>query len=170
MKVLAASLFLLGAIAFFAIRAPRLQAFADDRAEISAIENRLLDGVKTKDVDKIMSCYSPDESLFVFDVIPPRQYVGAKAYRKDWDDLFAMFPTIQEASISDISVTADHNLGYARLITHGVFVDKTGKKMESYIRTTDVFRKSGGKWLIVHEHNSVPVDLATGQADMMSKP
>jgi hypothetical protein len=24
--------------------------------------------------------------------------------------------------------------------------------------------------LIVHEHNSVPVDLATGKADLMSKP
>jgi ketosteroid isomerase-like protein len=61
-------------------------------------------------------------------------------------------------------------MGYAHLISHSVLTDKDGKKAEINVRTTDVFRKTGGKWLIVHEHNSVPVDLATGKADMMSKP
>jgi ketosteroid isomerase-like protein len=35
---------------------------------------------------------------------------------------------------------------------------------------TDVYRKIHGKWLIFHEHVSFPVDLATGQADVLSKP
>jgi ketosteroid isomerase-like protein len=38
------------------------------------------------------------------------------------------------------------------------------------VRITDVYRKIGGKWLIVLEHVSVPVDLATGKPDMLSKP
>jgi ketosteroid isomerase-like protein len=38
------------------------------------------------------------------------------------------------------------------------------------IRTTDCLKKIKGKWLIVHEHNSVPVDLATGKGDLLSKP
>jgi ketosteroid isomerase-like protein len=38
------------------------------------------------------------------------------------------------------------------------------------VRSTDVLRKQKGQWLIVQEHNSFPVDLATGQADMLSKP
>jgi hypothetical protein len=33
----------------------------------------------------------PDESLVVFDLIPPRQYLGANAYRKDWTDFLAIF-------------------------------------------------------------------------------
>jgi ketosteroid isomerase-like protein len=37
-------------------------------------------------------------------------------------------------------------------------------------RLTDVLRKVKGKWLIVHEHVSVPVDVATGKADLTSKP
>ncbi|PYV22614.1 MAG: DUF4440 domain-containing protein, partial [Acidobacteria bacterium] len=28
----------------------------------------------------------------------------------------------------------------------------------------------GGKWLITHEHVSVPVDFASGKADLSSKP
>ena len=37
-------------------------------------------------------------------------------------------------------------------------------------RLTDRLKKIKGKWLIVHEHGSFPVDLATGKADLLSKP
>lgn len=150
--------------------AGRVHASADDNAEITAVEQRVIEGFKTKDVDKIMSCYVPDETLFVFDVVPPREYVGAKAYRKDWDELFAEFSGPAEADMSDLKVFVQGTMGYAHLIVHSVLTDKDGKKTESNVRTTDVFRKTGGKWLIVHEHNSVPVDFATGKADMMAKP
>ena len=31
-----------------------------------------------------MKNYAPDETLLVFDVVPPREYKGADAFRKDW--------------------------------------------------------------------------------------
>lgn len=148
----------------------RVQAYADDKAAITAVEQRLIDGFKAKDVNQIMSCYAPDESLFVFDIVPPREYVGAKAYRKDWEDLFAQFPGPAEADMSHLNVTANGAFGYAHLIVHSALTDKQGKKLETDVRTTDVFRKVNGKWLIVHEHNSFPVDLATGKAELLSKP
>jgi ketosteroid isomerase-like protein len=86
------------------------------------------------------------------------------------EDLFAQFPGPVEADLSELKVVADGTFGYAHLIDHSALTDKDGKKVESTVRTTDVFRKMGGKWLIVHEHNSVPVDLATGKADMTAKP
>jgi uncharacterized protein (TIGR02246 family) len=148
----------------------RVQAYADDKSEITDLEQRLLEGFKAKDVNKIMSCYTPDESLFLFDVIPPRQYVGAKAYRKDLEHLFAQYPGRIKAEMSDLNVVANRTLGYAHLIFHGVFTDRDGKKTDTNVRTTDVFRKTGGKWLIVYKHNSVPVDLASGKADLRAKP
>ncbi|HEX3988916.1 MAG TPA: hypothetical protein VHZ30_05755, partial [Verrucomicrobiae bacterium] len=33
-----------------------------------------------------------DDSLLVFDATIPRQYVGATAYKKDWEDFFDMVP------------------------------------------------------------------------------
>jgi hypothetical protein len=60
-----------------------------DTAPIKALEDRLATAAEARDLDAIMQAYVPDESLFVFDVIPPRQYVGAKAFRKDWDDFLA---------------------------------------------------------------------------------
>ena len=37
-----------------------------------------------RDLDGVMAAYVPDDSLFVFDVVPLREYVGYKAYRDDW--------------------------------------------------------------------------------------
>ena len=38
---------------------------------------------------------------------------------------------------------------------------RDGKTLDLTVRVTDVYRKIGGKWLIVHERVSVPVDLTT---------
>ena len=57
------------------------QTKSKDEAKIRALEEQYVAAVNAKDVNAIMKVYVPDESLFVFDVIPPRQYVGAKAYR-----------------------------------------------------------------------------------------
>ena len=47
---------------------------------------------------------------------------------------------------------------------------KDGSKAEMNFRLTDCLKKIKGKWLIIHEHVSFPVDLATGKADVLSKP
>jgi uncharacterized protein (TIGR02246 family) len=142
-----------------------------DEAEIRALEQRFSAAFKAKDIDTIMSGYVPDETLFVFDVVPPRQYVGAKAYRKDWEDFLAAFPgPVDTFEISDLSVMTDGNLGVSHSIQRAVLTDKDGKKADITFRVTDVYRKIKGKWLIVHEHVSVPVDLVTGKADLSAKP
>ena len=61
-----------------AARAIRVSARTSDTAEIKALEQRLIDGIKAKDAKQIMSCYSND--VFAYDVVPPRQYVGAAAF------------------------------------------------------------------------------------------
>src|SRR5215472_6652987 len=53
----------------------------DDEAKIRALENQFVAAVNAKDLDAIMKVYMPDKTLLVFDVVPSRQYVGAKAYR-----------------------------------------------------------------------------------------
>ena len=145
-------------------------AHADDQADIKALEQRYVTAVKAKDIQAIMACYVPDESLLVFDVYPPRQYVGAKAYQKDWEELFASYPGPGEMEMSDLSVMTEGNLGYGHNIQHTTFTDKDGKKTTVILRVSNGYRKINGKWLISHEHVSVPVDLATGKAELTSKP
>ena len=141
-----------------------------NEAQIRALEEQLGAAMKAKDLDRIMSAYSPDESLFVFDVVPPRQYVGAKAYREDFENFLAAYPGAITVELSDLAVVADGKLGFAHYVIRVAGTDKAGKEVDNTYRITDCLRKQKGKWLIVHEHVSVPVDLATGKADLTSKP
>lgn len=143
---------------------------ADSRADIKALEDRFIAAFKAKDVDAIMKVYAPDQTLFVFDLVPPRQYVGAAAYRKDWQDFLGTFNGPITVEISDLDIAADHNLGYGHSIQRVAGTDKQGKKIDLTARVTDVYKKTRGQWLIVHEHVSVPVDLDTGKPDLSSKP
>jgi ketosteroid isomerase-like protein len=137
---------------------------------LRAAEERIVEGFKAKDADAIMANFVTDESLVVFDVAPPRQYVGAKAYRKDWADFFATVSgPIISCEISDLAVTTSGKLGLAHCAFHAVWNGPDGKKVDATVRVTDGFRKIDGKWLIIHEHVSAPVDLATGVADFASK-
>jgi uncharacterized protein (TIGR02246 family) len=143
----------------------------NDEADIKTLEQNLMAAAKAKDVAKVMSFYAPGEKLFVFDVVPPRQYAGFDAYKKDWEDLFAQLQGPMTFDISDLNVTTNgSDLAFSHSIQRatGTFTD--GKPLDLTVRVTDVYRKIDGKWLIVHEHVSVPVDIKTGQADLQSKP
>ena len=141
-----------------------------DEAAIRALESRFAAAFNAKDLDAIMKVYVPDESLLVFDVVPPRQYAGAKAYRKDWQDLLGMFPGPLKFEVSDLHVFASGRLGYGYSIQHLSGADAKGQTIDLTVRVTDVYRKIKGRWLVVHEHVSVPVDLATGKPDLASTP
>ena len=39
-----------------------------------------------------------------------------------------------------------------------------------WLRYTEGLKKIGGQWRVVHEHISVPADMATGKAVMDLKP
>src|SRR5205085_721126 len=122
-----------------------------DESDIRALEDRFAAAFKAKDLDGIMSVYVPDESLIVFDIVPPRQFVGAKAYRQDFEQFMAMSPgPIEVFEIKDLSIVTDHDLAFSHSIQHLAFTGKDGKEVDITVRVTDGYRKIKGKWLIVH--------------------
>jgi ketosteroid isomerase-like protein len=141
-----------------------------DEEQIKRVYEKLISGCKAKDVDAIMTAYVADQSLLVFDALPPRQYVGAKAYRKDWQEFLAFFKGPVKCESSELSVVADKMFGYSHTIFHTSGTDTKDKPVDLTMRVTDVYRKIGGTWKIVHEHISFPVDLDTGKPDLSSRP
>ena len=139
-----------------------------DEAAIRALEARFTAAVTAKDVDAIMKVYAPD--VFVFDVVPPRQYVGGAAYRKDWEGLMSGFKGPLKFEVSDLTVDVAGPVAWSHSIQHIAGVDPTGQPSDMTVRVTDVYRKTANGWRIVQEHVSVPVDPATGKADLQSKP
>ena len=133
-------------------------------------EDRFAAAVNAGDVNAIMKSYVPDQSLVVFDVVPPRQYLGADAYRKDWVGFLAAFKGPVKFDITDLAIATEGNLAFSHSIQRVRGTDTKGQPLDLTVRVTDGYRKIGGNWLIVLEHVSVPVDLATGKPDLSSKP
>ena len=160
--------FVLGASLIPDIAAAQPDATA--KAEIQALEDQFAQAFNAKDVDGVMKVYAPGPDLFVFDVAPPRQYVGWDAYRKDWQDFLGAFKGPIKVTISDLDIFADENMAYSHSVQHLAGTDMKDKPIEFVVRVTDVYRKLKGAWLIVHEHVSVPVNFETNKPDIMSTP
>ncbi|MGA7538271.1 MAG: nuclear transport factor 2 family protein [Steroidobacteraceae bacterium] len=143
---------------------------ARDKAAIEALEARFAAAFNAKDVSAIMRVYEPGQSLFVFDVTPPRQHVGWADYKADWENTFKTTPGPVHFSISDLGVTVVGPVAYGHSIQKMTFTRANASKGELVVRVSDVYRKIHGRWLIVQEHVSVPVDLSTGKPDLLSKP
>jgi uncharacterized protein (TIGR02246 family) len=144
------------------------RAQSDGEAGIRALEASFIAAFNAKDLDGIMKVYAPD--VFVFDLVPPRQYVGRDAYRDDFKALLGGFKGPISVSVSDLVAHADGDVGYAHSIQHLTGTNADGSKADLTVRVSDVYRKVGGEWKIVLEHVSVPVDLATGKPDFTSAP
>jgi ketosteroid isomerase-like protein len=151
--------------------APQKVGGNKDEQEIRALYARWLPAFRAKDVDSIMRAYAHSDDLFLFDVTPPRAYVGFLAVQHDYQDFFAAFPgSVDRGEIQELSIVTDGKLGYTHLVEPMILTTKDGSKFNLTLRITDGLRKTDGKWLITQEHVSVPVDLETGKADLSSKP
>ena len=119
----------------------------------------LLASIQARDVDRVMSHYQKSEDLIAFDVTPPMEYRGWDAYRKDYQDVFTQFKSIDKAEFKELHTRSSGTMAYFAAIVH---LDATGQDDKTTpldLRLTDVLQKIGGKWLIVHEHASVPANL-----------
>lgn len=159
---------ILMAVALAAV-SPSVAASADEEA-IRALEHRFAAALNAADIDAMMKNYVQDESLVVFDIVPPREHRGAAAYRKAWEGFFASFKGSPHIAISDLTITADGNVAFSHSIQHVTGTDRNGHRVDRTVRVTDGYRKINGEWLIALEHISVPIDLKSGKPDFASKP
>jgi uncharacterized protein (TIGR02246 family) len=124
--------------------------------------------VQARDVNAIAALYAPD--VVAYDVVPPLQYVGWDAYRKDYEWFLAQYKGPLEVEVRDVHVSVQGDLAFARGLERWSGTLANGEKSSIWMRFTSVFRKSNGKWLDIHDHASVPVDFATGKAKMDLNP
>ena len=145
------------------------RAGATEEAEIKSLERNYAKALQAKDLDALMANYDNSPTLVVFDVIPPRQYLGWDAYKKDWQNVLSECTGPMKAELTEMTIVAEGNIGYGHEIQH-LSCPTKGAPLDMTLRATDGYVKKDGKWLIAHEHLSVPIDLATGKGDLTSKP
>jgi ketosteroid isomerase-like protein len=140
---------------------------ASDKSEIVARFQSLIAAYGHGDVNAIMAFYSDDPGAIFFEDTIPFQ-VDKAALR---NGLEVFYKTISDfrARVESLDVQTSGDLAVVHCAIHNTWNDKNGAHMQTS-RDTDVFRKEDGKWLIWHEHFSVPFDPATGKAALNAKP
>lgn len=132
----------------------------DEAAVRRQLEN-LVDAVRTRDLERLDDIYAP--GIVSFDVEPPLQHLGPEGKRANWERAFAAIRPPIEYEVRDLSISVDGDLAF----THGLARLSgnlpNGQRGGFWVRATSCFQRVDGVWRIVHDHASVPLDIATGR-------
>jgi uncharacterized protein (TIGR02246 family) len=140
----------------------------NDEAEIQRLLDEGIRSLHDRNIEGVMSLYAPE--VVTFDLVPPLRYQGAEALRKLWEEVFLVYQGPIGYEIHDLSITVGEDVAFTHSLNHISGTMKTGQKTNLWLRWTAGWRKINGKWLIVLNHNSVPVDVQTGRAVLDLKP
>ena len=139
-----------------------------NEAAIRKVYDDWAKAVHARDLDAIMALYAPD--VVAYDLVPPLQFHGREAYRKDYAEFLEQSTGPIDAEFRDMAVVAGDDVAFIHCLEHLTIVMKNGQKLDSWVRATSGLRKISGKWLIVHDHISLPTDLDTAKSAMDLKP
>jgi ketosteroid isomerase-like protein len=89
---------------------------------------------------------------------------GEAIWRQNWIGFFGMFDDDLVITIDDLTVYQQGDLATVRGLTRleGTLVG--GPFVDMWVRETNVLRGVDDRWLVLHDHVSVPFGFATGQA------
>ena len=110
--------------------------------------------IRAKDVDALMLNYEPN--ILLYDLAPPLLYHGADVCRKNWQEWFTSFQGLIGYEIHSLSISAGDEVTFSTSINQISGMRTTGEQTDVWIRATVCYRKQEGKWLVAHEHFSVP--------------
>jgi ketosteroid isomerase-like protein len=125
-------------------------------ADLPGLVSKIVAAWESMDLAQIDPYYAPDGDLAFFDVAP-LAYGSWTEYREGVQKMF--FDPNQSLKFSprDVQVRRQGSLGWATF-TFGVdVVSKQGATTHLEGRWTLILEERDGRWLVVHEHVSVPL-------------
>jgi ketosteroid isomerase-like protein len=134
------------------------------QSEVRALLDSQSEAMSTKDIDRLMSLYSPD--IIYFDTVPPLQYAGAAALRGRFLQWFDGWKGVFTLEIRDVQIVVSGDIAVAYRFSRACGILMNGQEAGSWVRATSCFQRSRNRWLICHEHVSWPVDVKSGSVAM----
>lgn len=131
---------------------------ATDVAAIRALEEKLQ---TETDMTKLIGLYAPN--AIVLDIYAPGIFKGRKQIMEGFAPQLAMIKTMKH-EFRDFNVATNGKLACAAMQIHFDTQLQDGKSLSMTVRALDAFRKINGKWQIIQQHVSLPVDAKTGMA------
>ena len=126
------------------------------QAEVMAVLEGRVEACRAKDIDRLMSLYSPD--IVYFDIIPPHRFTGAGEVRRNFLRWFAEYQGDIELDTQDLSVAVSGDVAFAHMLHPDSGTRRNGRDITVVVRSTVCLRRIDGQWLITHEHISFPIN------------
>lgn len=113
----------------------------------------------TQNSKALADFYLNDPNLVVYDATPLK-YQGWQDFKSGIQThLFDKLNRFQLTANDDLHATHNGDLVWTTLTYHLSAELKSGQAIEAEGRQTDLWQQHDGRWLIIHEHTSVPVSL-----------
>jgi ketosteroid isomerase-like protein len=130
-------------------------AMAATQSELQALLNSRVEACRAKDIDRLMSLYSPN--IVYFDCVPPLHFTGSDAVRRNFVRWFNEYEGEIGLETHDLNIAISGDVAFV----HMLHLDKGNTHLENglkfWIRSTVCCQRSNNKWLITHEHISLPI-------------
>jgi ketosteroid isomerase-like protein len=139
-------------------------AMASTESEIRTLLESWSAAARAKDIDRLMSLYSPD--IVYFDVVPPLQFTGSDTVRANFLRWFGGFESSIGQEIRDPHILVSGDIGVAYMLIRASGTLKDGREVGYWVRATVSCKRSNHRWLIAHEHISLPFDFERGSVAM----
>jgi uncharacterized protein (TIGR02246 family) len=141
---------------------------AIDQAQIVKLMDRWANAIRAKDVEARTENYSKNVALF--DVIEPLECFGVDAVRRRAAEWFSSFQGPLDFEMHDLRIATDADVAFSHSLNH-VHGTKTDRnELDMWWRATVCFRKMDDRWMVTHEHNSVPFNVESGRAALSLRP
>lgn len=141
---------------------------ATNENQIRGLIDDWVKAVRARDIKGVMSHYAPH--FVSFEVVPPLQYTGVDEYRKNWEEWFSTTQGPIGYELRDLSITASDDVGFSHSLNRISETKLTGERTDTWLRATFCYRKIDGKWMVTHEHISVPFYMDSGKAALDLNP
>ncbi|OLE51363.1 MAG: hypothetical protein AUG51_22950 [Acidobacteria bacterium 13_1_20CM_3_53_8] len=125
-------------------------------AEFKQLLEQFLAAWSTLNADNAARFYARDADLIFFD-IAPLEYHGWEEYRNGFKQVAEQFSSIKLTGNGDLKVTRRGNIAWTTETFHATGTQKNGQAIDLNCRHTLIWERRGRRWLIVHEHVSVPM-------------
>ena len=133
-------------------------------SEVRALVDSREEACRAKDIDQLMSLYSPDSTYF--DVVPPLQFAGSAAIRRNFQRWFDEHQGPIGLETRDLDISASGDVAFVHMLHRDSGTMKNGQERAIWVRSTVCCQRSNHRWSITHEHISLPVDFKSGRATM----
>ncbi|MDQ6718429.1 MAG: nuclear transport factor 2 family protein [Gemmatimonadota bacterium] len=143
------------AVALFLVLAPAARAQSRSTSEVRRQLSEYFAAWRALDVDRAGALYAHDADILYFDGAPLK-YSGWAEYARGARAGFASLKAVDIGPSEDMVIHRNGGVAWSTGTFWMTVVPKAGESTKLHVRSTIIWERRGSRWLVAHEHLSVP--------------